>query len=172
MSPRLESDLHRDVMLFAKQTQHNQRIWHDTSVIFTTAGRHFSPWCPLVWPWVCLIHDSRALHARSKEWMAGLGSRQPWAHICCAVWMHPDDSPEPPLSLRLHWIYTSCIVLCCRAVYQNDNRPIKAATSHMQFWITQRRWTHSLHESWQIGYHLLWSLFIFRSPRELLLAFL
>lgn len=31
----------------------------------------------------------------------------------------------------------------------------------MQFWITQRRWTHSLYESWQIGYHILFSFFFF-----------
>lgn len=98
---------------------------------------------------------------RVRNCSQGWTQVQPRAHTCSAVWVYPADSPEPPLSLQLHLIYTTFIILCCRTVSQNDNQSIKAATSQMQFWITQRRWTHSLYESWQIGYHLLPSFCIF-----------
>lgn len=128
-------------------------------------------------PWVWLTGGSTEPRAqRVRNCWQGWAQAQPWAHTCSAAWMYSADSPEPPLSLQLHLIYTSFIILCCRVVNQNDNRSIKAATSQMQFWITQRRWTHSLYESWQIGYHLLPSFCVFffflKSPCELFLAFL
>lgn len=168
------SGLHRCYAVCRADWIHSpEHILHHTSVLFTTAGRHFSPWHLPVWHQTCLLHDSTEpyMQGARNRWQ-GWAQAQPWVHTCSAVWMYPEDSFEPLLSLCLHLIYTSLIILCCRVVNQNDNWSIKAATSQMQFWITQRRWTYSLYESWQIGYHLLFPFFFFLSHCELFLAFL
>lgn len=140
------SGLHRCYAVCRADWMHSpEHILHHTSVLFTTAGRHFSPWHLPVWHQTCLLHDSTEPYMQeARNRSQGWAQAQPWVHTCSAVCMYPEDSFEPLLSLCLHLIYTSLIILCCRVVSQNDNWSIKAATSQMQFWITQRRWTYCM----------------------------